>query len=91
MWRSLIGDMCHNQIEGALRHFFQDTWHFLIGQNVLLFKVTHVNTQLDCLCHCLHALGYLCHCLHTLMCDWFSHAFCVSISMTLGKFLLVSK
>ena len=47
-------DICHNLIGGALRLFLQDTWHRLIGQNVLIFKVTHVNTRLNCLCHCLH-------------------------------------
>ena len=82
MWRSLIGDMCHSLIGGALRLFHQDTWHLLIGQNVLIFKITHANTRLD----------YLCHCLHTPMCDWFFlHVFYVSISMILGKFLLVSE
>ena len=41
-WRSLIGDTCHSLIGGFLRLFLQDTWHLLIGQNVLIFKVTHV-------------------------------------------------
>ena len=54
-WQNLIGDMCHSLIGGALRLFLQDTWHLLIGRNVLIFKVTHVNTQLDYLCHRLHA------------------------------------
>ena len=61
MWRNLISDMCHSLIEGALRLFLQDMWHLLIGRNVLIFKVTHVSSQLDCLCHRLHAL----------MCVWF--------------------
>ena len=68
-WRSLISDMCHSLIWGALRLFLQDTWHLLIGQNVLIFKVTHVNTRLNCLCHRLHAPSCLCHRLHPLMCD----------------------
>ena len=54
-WQNLIGDMCHSLIGGALILFLQDTWHLLIGRNVLIFKVTHVNTQLDYLCHRLHA------------------------------------
>ena len=74
-WWSLIGDMCHSLIGGALRLFHHDTWHLLIGQNVLIFKVTHVSTRLD----------YLCHCLHAPMCDRFSHAFYAFISTTLGK------
>ena len=68
-WQSLIGDMCHSLIWGALRLFLQDTWHLLIGQNVLIFKVTHVSTRLNCLCHRLHAPSCLCHRLHPLMCD----------------------
>ena len=88
-WWISIGDMCCTLIKGALRLFLQDTWHLLIGQNVLIFKVTHVSTRLDWLCHRLHASSCLCHCLHSLMCDWFLHAFYAPISMTLGKFLLV--
>ena len=76
-WWSLIGDMCHSLIGGALKLFLQDMWHLLIGRNALIFKVTHVNTRLDYLCHCLHALGCLCHCLHALMCD---EAFAVVIA-----------
>ena len=91
MWRSLIGDMCHSLIREALRLFLQDTWHLLIGRNVLIFKVTHVSTWLDCICHCLHTPSCLCHCLHALMCDWFLHSFYVFISTTLDKFLLVSE
>ena len=53
--QSLIGDMCHSLIEGVLRLFLQDTWHHLIGRNVLIFKVTHVSNWLDCLCHRLRA------------------------------------
>ena len=60
-WRSLIGDTCHNLVRGDLRLFLQETWHHLIGRNVLIFKVIHVSAQLDCLCHCLHAP----------MCDWY--------------------
>ena len=45
--QSLIGDMCHNLIEGVLRLFLQNTWHRLIGRNVLIFKVTHVSNWLD--------------------------------------------
>ena len=59
-WQSLIGDTYHSLVGGALRLFLQDTWHHLIGQNVLIFKVTHVSIQLDCLCHYLHVS----------MCDW---------------------
>ena len=80
----LVDDTCHSLIGGALRLFLQDTWHLLIGRNALIFKVTHVSTQLDCLCYCLHASGCLCNHLHTLMCDWFLHAFYAPISMTLG-------
>ena len=69
-WWSLISDMWHSLIRGALRLFLQDTWHLLIGRYVLIFKVTHVSTRLDCLCHYLHAP----------MCDWFSHAFYAFIS-----------
>ena len=89
MRQSLVGDMCHSLIGGALRLFLQDTWHLLIGRNVLIFKVTHVNTRLDYLCHCLHVSDYLCHYLHAPMCNWFLHVFYVPISTTLGKFLLV--
>ena len=74
-WQSLIGDMCHSLIGGALRLFLQDTWHLLIGRNVLIFKVTHVSTRLDYLCYCLHTSSdCLCHCLHMPMCDWVLHA-----------------
>jgi len=79
MWQNLIGDMCHSLIGGALKVFLQDTWHLLIGWNALIFKVTHVNTWLDCLCDSLYAP----------MCDWFLHAFYAFISTTLDKFLLV--
>ena len=76
-------------IRGAWRLFLQDTWHLLIGRNVLIFKVTHVSTRLDCLCHSLHTPGCICHFLQAPMCDWFLHACYVFISTTLGKFLLV--
>ena len=89
MRQSLVGDMCHSLIGGALRLFLQDTWHLLIGRNVFIFKVTHVSTQLDFLCHRLHAQGCLCLCLHMLMHDWFLNAFYAPISTTLVKFLLV--
>ena len=69
MWRSLIGDMCHSLIGGGLILFLQDMWHLLNGRNVLIFKVTHVSTRLDCLCHYLHATGGLRHYLHMLMYD----------------------
>ena len=90
-WQSLIGDMSHSLIGGALTLFLQDTWHLLIGQNVLIFKVTYVSTRLDCLCRYLHVTGYLCHSLYVLMYNWFLHTFYVFISMTLDKFLLISE
>ena len=46
---------CYNMIGGFLRLFLQDTWHHLIGWNILIFKVTHVSNWLDHLCHRLHA------------------------------------
>ena len=70
MWWSLIDDMCHSLIGGVLRLFLQDTWYQLIGQNVLIFKATHVSNRLDRSCHCLHTLMCgLCHYLHMPMCD----------------------
>ena len=57
MWQNLIGDMSHSVIGGDLRFFFQDMWHLLNGRNVLIFKMTHVSSRLDCLCHCLHVPG----------------------------------
>ena len=89
MWRSLIGNMCHNLIREALRLFLQDTWHLLIGRNVLIFKVTHVSTRLDYLCHCLHTSNYLRHCLHAPMYDWHFACFLCFYFMALGEFLLV--
>ena len=92
-WRSLIGDACHSLIRGFLRLFLQDTWHLLIGQNILIFKVTHVRNWLDRLCHCLHMLMCgICHYLHAPMCDWhFACFFLYFYFITLGKFLLIPK
>ena len=84
--RSSIGDMCHTLIRGALRLLLQDTWHLLIGKNVLIFKVTHVSTRLDFLCHRLHALGCLCHRLHMPICDWFCIHFMPLFQQHLANF-----
>ena len=46
---------CYNMIGGFLRLFLQESWHHLIGWNILIFKVTHISNWLDHLCHCLHA------------------------------------
>ena len=88
-WWSLISDMWHSLIRGALRLFLQDTWHLLIGRYVLIFKVTHVSTRLDYLCHCLHTSNYLRHCLHAPMYDWHFACFLCFYFMALGEFLLV--
>ena len=79
MWKlsdmrlNLIGDTCHDMSGGTLILFLQDTWHHLIGQNVLIFKMTRVNTRLDCLCHCQHMST----------CDWLLHAFYSFVLVTL--------
>ena len=86
MWQSLIRDMCHSMIGWALRHFLQEMWHLLIGRNDLIFKVTHVSTQLDCLRHCLHTPSCLDHHLHALMCNWFLHAFMPLFQRNLANF-----
>lgn len=79
MWTNLIGDKCYNLSRENLRFFLQDTWHHLIGWNVLNFKMTHVSTKLDCLCHCQYVYT----------CDWFLYASFAFVLVTLSKFLLV--
>ena len=98
-WQSLISDICHSLIRGALRLFLQDTWHHLIGWNVLIFKVTRVNNWLDRLCHCLQVsdvIAYTCCCVACVVAytSWcvigiLLAFFLCFYFMTLDKFLLV--
>ena len=78
-WRSLIGDTCHSLVRGSLRLFLQDTWHHLIGRNVLIFKVIYVSAQLNCLCHYLHMPMYDWHFV-CILCFYFKDTWQISVS-----------
>ena len=79
-WEFGLIPYSHSLIGGVLRLLLQDTWHRLIGWDVLIFKVTHVSTRLDCLYNCFHAPVYDWH-FACFLCFYFSNIWQIFVGL----------